>query len=721
MSIFSKLLGRAHISVSLLSVILVGCDSPPPAFKEELSGHGIMAPVFSNDATADNENSTGSSDQDPQVDDHTPADRGEDGPSLPAVAAAKWSFEASHVVPGSLALDVANGQIQQRFQMDNNIVPTRLEFNQVNRPVVTEAFRQGSEQEFKSESFAQTANASGLLDVLLVVDTSGSMKEEQSNLSNKLMPLLSYVKDADWKIGVVTTDPDEGCLRGLIRKGDKNATTLFANAVNAGIQGSGNERGILQAVNGLKGECNQGGSWLRTNSTVAVLIVSDEDNCSLKGQDCGSDPWAKGDYLVNYLNTIRKVGVNARTYGLVWHPTTTQSSCSTGSHQASVYADVITRTGGSWGSICDADYSSTLSAISYDLSMILKTQFALKYEPYANSVKVYVNNQLQTSGYKLTGNVLEFNSAPAANANIKVDYQFTYEAPKNEFYLGNAADNTSLQVYLDGAATTKYTYDATSRSIRFANAPMVYEIKAVYRKAGELKSDFQLGNNAKASNIKVTVNGNATTAFTYNATTGLVHMNTTPVDAANVSISFDQQLAPRLSYPIYAAASVRDQVRVYEVGNSNKSFVVSVDGDAIVFMPRDFIALRNIMVVYPAATNSTLSVDLGRAVLEDSVTVKGVKSGNCDGSLFTVSGSALDLRNCKFQANEGIIIGFSYAVEHKTSFDLGNLDLDLSPYRWKVTVNDVESKDFTINQNQLSFPSLPLNAKVDVILFKLAN
>jgi len=717
MSKFSRLSGCAQISGPLLALVLGACDNPPPAFREQLIPLGDGKVYSGEDAAAAE---TGSTDLEPKGDDHTAADRGEDSPGLPAALAASWSFQATTLAAGNLALDVTNGQIQQRFKMDDNVVATRLDFNQVNRPVVTEAFRQGSEQEFKTENFAQSASASGLLDVLVVIDTSGSMKEEQNNLSSKLLPLLSYVKDSDWKIGVVTTDPTAGCLRGLIRKGDRNAEKLFASAVNAGIQGSGNERGILQAVNGLKGECNQNGSWLRTNSTVAVLVVSDEDNCSLKGQDCGNDPWAKADYLVNYMNSIRKVGVNARTYGLVWHPTVTQSACNTAFHRATVYADAITRTGGTWGSICDADYSSTLSAISYDLSMILKTQFALQYEPYATTLKVFVNNQLQSSGFKLTGNVLEFTSAPAAGANIRVEYEFTHEPPRNEFYLGNLADGSTLQVFLDGAPTTAFTYDAGARSIRFANAPMVYEIKAVYRKDGELKSDFQIGSNANASSIRVAVNGNNTAGFSYSANTGVVRMTSAPADAASVSISFDQQLSPKLRYPIYAAEDVRDQVRVYDA-KTTRTLPVSIDGDEIVFQSRDYKALRDILVVYPAAGADALKVDLGRTILEDSITIKGLKSGLCDGSLFAVNGSEVDMRNCKFQANEGIQINFTYAAEHNNSFDLGSLDLDLSQYRWKVAVNGLETPTFTINDNQLTFPDLPLNAKVDVSLYQATN
>ncbi len=716
MSKFSQLLGGARLHGPLLLLLLGGCDNPPPAFRETLLPIGQADPYSSEDASA--ENSQGSTDLDPAQDDQTAADRGEDGPELPAVAVARWSFQASTLAAGSLALDVSGGEIQQRFKMDNNLLSSKLDFNQVNRPVVTEAFLQGTDQLSKTENFAQSASASGLLDVLVVVDNSGSMDVEQTNLSGKLLPLLTYVKDSDWKIGVVTTDPKDGCLRGLIRKGDQNPEQLFAKAVSAGIQGSGNERGILQAVNGLKGECNQSGSWLRSNSTVAVLIISDEDNCSSNGGDCGSDEWAKADYLVNYLKGIRQVGTNARTYGLIWHPSVAKSACNTALNRASVYAEAIQRTGGSYGSICDADYSNTLRAISLDLSVILKTQFALQYAPYARSLKVYVNNQLQSSGYKLSGNVLEFTQPPAAGAAIKVSYEFSNEPPKNEFFLANAADASALQVYLDGAATTSYTYDAGARSVRFNNAPMVYEIKAVYRKAGELKADFRIGTSAKPTSVRVSVDGTATTAFTYSTATGLVRMNQSPKDQAVVSISFDQQLEPKLRYPIYAAAEMRNQVRVYDA-KTKRPIAVTVDGDEIVFPLQQFTALRDVLVVYPAMGSKSLLVDLGRSILEDSLKVKGLKSGVCDASLLTLNGSAVDMSRCSFSANEGVLISFTYAADHQNSFELGPLDLDLSQYRWQVAINGTESKDFSIDQGLLSFTTLPVNAKVEVSLFKI--
>ncbi len=706
---------RARWGMTLICPLLLssisGCDAPPPAFKElAAAGPNGEGQGYSGDALDPNH---GAGDNDPEHDDRTPADRGEadQGPLNPY---ARWSFRASKMEQGSLALDLAGGQLEQRFSMDSNLITQNLSFTQISRPVITESFAQGSTQESRQELFTQNQNPSGLLDILLVVDDSGSMKEEQANLSNKLMPLLSYVQDSDWRIGVVTTDPAEGCLRGLIKKGDAQASALFAQAVNAGTQGSGNERGILQAVSGLKGECNANGSWVRKQSTLAVLIVSDEDNCS-DAKGCGTDPWASSAYLYDYLASIRQVGTNARVYGLIWHPTQLQSACNTGYNKGSTYADVISRTGGSWGSICDTDYSKTLQSVSKDLSVILKTQFALQYAPTATSLKVFVNGSLLTSGYQVRGNVLEFLQAPAAGSQIQVQYSFVAQPPKRSFALTQDADPSTLQVYLDGAKTTAFSFDAATQTVNFSQAPQVQEVRVVYRRPGELKRDFTIGGPVKAGTLQVKVNQQvlASSAYSYQSASGIMTLNQAPVDQAAIEVSFSQETAPRLRYPIYATDSQKAGLQVYDA-QTRTALRVSVDGDELVFDAGQFRPLRSILVRYPQGVEESRVLELPYAYLPASVQVKGERSGLCRSAV--ISEGRIDMRSCRFLADEGIAVNFLYEKEHQTSFDLGNLDLDLSQYRWRVTVNGQATQDYQINQQRLDFVSLPLDAVVEVTL-----
>lgn len=718
------------ISSPLLLNLLGACDSQNPAFVERTTGITSMDNLpgeYSGEAipNTDGEGEIGESSTegisssnayDPARDDETAADRGEptDGP---AVAVAKWSFSASKLENGSLALDTGFGEVQLSGTMENNLATTRLNFVQVNRPVVTEAFRQGSSQVNKIEHFQQESSARGMLDILVVIDTSQSMKEEQTNLSTKMMPLLSYVQNADWKIGVVTTDPAAGCLRGLIKKGDPQASAHFSQAINAGIDGSGNERGILQAVNGLKGECNAEGSWLRSNSTVAVLIVSDEDNCS-NGTGCGSEPWASSNYLIDYLASIRQVGTNARVYGLAWQPSRSQSACRTAYYKANIYADAISRTGGTMGSICDGDYTNTLQAISLDLSVLLNTQFALSFEPASSGLKVYVNDVLRTSGYQVRGNIIEFAEAPLAGSTIRVDYQTVTQTLKKEFALSNEADPATLSVYLDGTATRNFTYDAASHTVRFTQAPTAAEVKAVYRKDEALETEFLIQGTPKAGSIKVKVDGVllASQQVSYVAQQNIVRLAQAPKDSAAIEISYSEELAPRLRYPLNVPAAKLAEVKVYDALNQ-RPINFSIDGRELVFAASEFRALRKYVVSYPASGEGAWTVDTGYPLLADSVKVTGTKSGSC--SSIGISGTMLDLSACHFDNDEGINIEYAYAGDHKTSFDLGNLDLDLSRYSWSVTVNGQETKAFTVADGQLNFAELPYYSKVEVSLYKV--
>ena len=337
---------------------------------------------------------------------------------------------------------------------------------------------QGTGEKPQEETFQQTA--AGLLDVLVVVDNSGSMSQEQSNLAPRLTDLLSSVRDSNWQIGLISTDPSESKIRTLIKKSDANAEQAFKDSVNSfGVNGSGNERGILQAVNGLKSVAPgaESGAWLRPNSVVAVLIVSDEDNCS-DGNDCKNSDgtlkdFAKSDYLVDHLKSIRVVGTSARSYGIFYVPGDTQ--CTTGFKQGFIYQELVNATSGKYGSICDASYSSTLSAISADIKTILKQQFELKNEPVANSVKVFVNGD-ETSKFSIAGRVVSFpdTALPPVGSAIKITYVVqASSAYFTRLTLTEKPVIDSLTVQVDAAmlAPTDFSYRADDKSITFKSVP----------------------------------------------------------------------------------------------------------------------------------------------------------------------------------------------------------------------------------------------------------
>ncbi len=687
---------RLRLHTTLASILLVsGCDSSPPPFTE---------------LTADYVG---------EVEDLNPSD---DLTGYSTLASATWSFEASNIKNAQVEFDLQSDIIKQFGTMSLAKVNASVEHVQVTRSQNVEIFKQGTEDQSISEFFKQNENddAQGLLDILIVIDNSGSMTEEQENLSTKLLPLLTYVEKSDWKIGVVTTDPVDGCLRDVIAKGQANSESTFANAIKAGIGGTGIEAGIAQAVSALSPSCLGGTSWIRPNSTLAVLFVSDEDNCS-NGTKCTIPAHNTAEYLLDYLATIREVGLNAKVFGLIWHESQSNSECSSALNRGDTYSDLISATGGSWGSICNSNYSPTLQAMSLDLSLILKTQFALNYDPFLDSVEVIIDGQKISSGYSITGNVIEFDDAPAPGSQIYVNYRFTTAAPQKEFTLTADADPNGIQVYLDGHTTTSFSYDANKRKILFSKAPQAKEIKVTYKKTATLQENFIVEAGLEKGDIIAYADGKIVSSgdYTYDAKSGQISFKTPPSDGANLKFDYKRTIGPELEYPIFGPESLESVVVTDGSGNPMEA---TLEGNLIIFHDAEFAPNRKFIVEYANPFKEQYLVDLGYEIWGDSLSINGASTGKCNS--VEVSGTTVDIRSCGFDGSEIVTLSFDYVRDHQTSFELEDTEnislesISADEFAFVVYVNDEPTDNYSIEGSTVLFDELPIGAVITVKLFR---
>ena len=285
-------------------------------------------------------------------------------------------------------------------------------------PVVAEGMGRYTQQ---TDTFEQYER--GLLDILIVVDSSGSMGGEQNKLASNLPNLLHYIKDSDWQIAVISSKLDE-CLEGRITKNTPNYETAYSELVNLGATGNG-EYHFHKAIRGLTGNCD-GNAWLRPNSSVAILIVTDQHN-ECFGYEDGSDGGHKlqtGDKclssdLATHLNSIRPRG-NARVYGLLPSESKWQQHIATDPGVSSIFA--------ARGEINAASYDTTLQEISKNVQDVLEDVFVLSQVP-AGSVSVVINDAtLAAARYEVdtADKLLKFNKGylPPENAQIKVTYRY---------------------------------------------------------------------------------------------------------------------------------------------------------------------------------------------------------------------------------------------------------------------------------------------------------
>ena len=614
----------------------------------------------------------------------------------------RQDFPVTEIKKGEITLNPENNIATQDIILRSEFKDEMKRMPQLLRPLVTKFYKQGNPGVTRSEVFNQSEL--GVLDLQIVIDSSLSMAEEQANLSTKLQPLLQYIENRDWRINVTTTDIAAGCSRGIIRKGDVNAASSFAALIKAGVNGSGYEKGILQAVNGLS--CTSM-NWVRPNSTVAVLIVSDEDNCSNGlDADCANKPYNTETYLTNYLaNTLgRKLGEMARVYGIYWIPGTDQPGCPTATNVANQYHRAVMATNGKYGSICDTDYTSTLTSISQDLALVLNQEFTLSEIPDAGTLKLAINGVPATGGYTLTGRAVRFNPAPPKDAVIAASYTVGFSAlpVTSRFALGETPAPGTVNVMVNGkvAATTEYGLDAGTNEIVFAAAPAYgADIKLEFKKNVTLLTTFALNPSILPASLSVKVNGVATTEYSVSAAGELV-FTAPPKEASLIDATYKVVIGPVYKYPVAVSDKSIKTVKFTDAG-SGQVVAAELSGNVATIKPEDFVVGRKIIMSYRLNGAGVLDATLPQAPLPGTL-VLSASEEECSKVL---NGTKLTI-DCNIPSGTDVKVSWDYLGEVKKEFTATGV-----PYpefgTWQVFINNIETTAYSREGAKITLSESP--------------
>jgi hypothetical protein len=644
----------------------------------------------------------------------------DDGTDEPTKLSREMTFPSHLLGDGTATQDLDGAFLEQQLTLIRQYFDRSRQVRQVVRPVVNNHFDQGHSGAANTETFDQVANRP--LDILVVVDNSASMEQEQNNLAGKLAPLLNAVVDTDWQIGVVTTDPNQNCLRKLIRKGDADAANLFRNAVTAGINGSGNERGVLMAVRSLSGSCLSQ-RWIRDESTLAVLFVTDEDNCS-NGTDCGNNNYGKASYLYDYLAAIREPGKNARVYGIFWHPSQDQTMCPTALNKANIYADLVSKTNGTWGSICDADYSATLTNISQNILVVLNSRFTLRYMPDPGTLRVFVDTQEVTTGWTLSGKVVEFATPPADGALVTVSYRYGAVPIKSTFPLNYKPLADRVKVVVDGveADPATYTVNTAAPAIEFMTPPAERaKIAVTFTRDVPLTSQWLVGDNVKPGSMTVKVDGVVTTDFTVTEAIGLVSFNPVPPEGAYIDFIYTAVGPTVTKYPFSTTYGAPKDLVAFD-SQTAAPVRVSYTPGFVTVNSNDYVEGRMVTLRYDNVPRQRFSVDLPQEPVVSSVVISG-GSLDCKAPYVTVTGTTVNAQDCGFADDVSqVAVGYQFVVESYQEFTFAGDDLPGPKdwQEWHVFVDDEETTEFTRDGNKITFAApLPVGSMVKIQLIQL--
>lgn len=298
------------------------------------------------------------------------------------------------------------------------------------------------------------------VDILFVVDNSGSMAEEQRNMARRIDNFINKINDLNWQIAVTSTDPrsevpDEycespfgiGCDMYPIEHGDggfrkfdngdyilspvtKNteAQILLGNAIQLGIGGSTSEQGIRATYRAL--EKSKGGgkyhkNFIREDSALAVVLISDED-------ETGNSARNKPKNLIDYINK-NWPQKSFRFHSMI---NLEKFNCVSNELEYGVTYNELSRiTNGIVGSVCQENYSSDLASIGEDVRNQASTVHLQCVPQDTNGngkadITVRTSDGNLVTDFEVTGNKLTFKKPLPAG-----EHQIIYACLKEKAFL----------------------------------------------------------------------------------------------------------------------------------------------------------------------------------------------------------------------------------------------------------------------------------------------
>lgn len=252
-----------------------------------------------------------------------------------------------------------------------------------------------------------TQEPASVVDVLWVIDDSGSMQNEQELIADGFASFIASIEDTniDYHIGVITTDMDignseRGRLLGVpaVLTSEDDVHALFPARAMVGIGGSAKEQGISAALEAVSEPLASGGNagFLRKDAVLSIIYVSDEEDCSDNGalgdeppEACYTQYYKLADRaaLLADLLAVKQGGGRLLNSAIVGPPP--EEAC-VESWEGTRYAYLVEATGGILGSICEEDYSSILERMGLAVSGVLTT-FQLSRNPVEDTIEVSVD------------------------------------------------------------------------------------------------------------------------------------------------------------------------------------------------------------------------------------------------------------------------------------------------------------------------------------------
>lgn len=296
-----------------------------------------------------------------------------------------------------------------------------------------------------SQGAYQGNTSNNKVDILWVVDNSGSMLTKQQSLATSFSSFTSVFinRGFDFNMAILTTDTrtvlaggQESKFQGtptVLSQTVSNWSSTFQTNVVVGFNGDSDAKPLDAVINGLS-TANLAGDnagFLRSSAHLAVIFVTDADD--------DDESTNRRAALISFLDALKpavvdpSTGLSKRNYTLNAVAVDTSNgqytTCGAPYENGLELQALVAATEGSFASICEADFSSGLTTLSNGIAEVI-TQLPLKRAPNTSTITVTFNGAMvpnnSTNGwtYVSSGQKIVFHGTyiPTDGTSINVSY-----------------------------------------------------------------------------------------------------------------------------------------------------------------------------------------------------------------------------------------------------------------------------------------------------------
>ncbi len=261
------------------------------------------------------------------------------------------------------------------------------------------------------DSFTQPRSVDGV-DILWVIDTSGSMNRYDPNLLAGIEAMLNALPPSGWRLAMTSNDPSSAATEAQfpLVPGDDiaDAEAMYA-AMDRGHREEGFDAAYEYIVNNPYAS-----TWMRADAALLVVFVSDEE-------DQSDDHFSNVDDFKSWYGAQRG---GSSYLSSVINVETADSVCAHTVNAIDIghrYMDATNYFSGVIVDICSDDWSPGVTDASVQVEP--HEEWPLSYIPVEPTIRVFVDGALNWDWtYDAAANIVLFTVTPGAGALVEIAY-----------------------------------------------------------------------------------------------------------------------------------------------------------------------------------------------------------------------------------------------------------------------------------------------------------